>query len=168
MFRNKKFSYKKFNYKNWFGLSVVAVMVAALTACAYTRATLDLDTDLELKFTISPAVNPDADGRASPIVLNLLYLKDNRQFEQEDFIALLQTPEERLGKDLIEKIRLKEFIPVEQRELVLVLPNDVRYVGVVAEYIQYQEANGKLILPIEAHASNSFEVTVDKASMKLD
>jgi type VI secretion system protein VasD len=116
---------------------------------------------------MSSMVNPDSDGRTSPIVLNLLYLKDNRQFEQEDFIALLESPEDRLGKDLIEKVRLKEFIPSESRWVTYVVPEGVNYVGVIAEFIQYQDAQGKLILPIERHTYNEFKVLVDKNSIGI-
>jgi len=147
--------------------SVVFSLIALLAACAFTRETLDLTTDVNIEFTVSSTVNPDTDGRSSPVVLNLLYLKDNRQFEQEDFIALLESPEDRLGKDLIEKIRLKEFIPAEEREVSYVLPEGVNYVGVIAEFIQYQEATGKLILPIEGHASNNYTVSVDKDSISI-
>lgn len=148
-------------------LSIVCSLVAILAACALTREALDLDTDINIEFTVASNVNPDTDGRSSPVVLNLLYLKDNRQFEQEDFIALLESPEDRLGKDLIETIRLKEFIPSEEREIMFVLPEGVNYVGVIAEFIQYQDATGKLILPIEAHAANDYMVSVDKDSISI-
>jgi len=150
-----------------FKLSIVIAFICLLAACAFTRETLDLTTELNIEFTVSSSVNPDSDERSSPVVLNLLYLKDNRQFEQEDFIALLESPEDRLGKDLIEKIRLKEFIPSEEREVAYVLPEGVNYVGVIAEFIQYQDAIGKLILPIEGHASNKYTVSVDKDSISI-
>ena len=150
------------SFKKILKLSTVISLIAVLAACAYTRERLNLMTALELEFDISSTVNPDTDGRTSPVVLNLLYLKDNRQFEQEDFIALLESPEDRLGKDLIEKIRLKEFIPSEKREIYYEIPEGVNYVGVIAEFIQYQEAEGKLILPIQRHTDNEFSVSVDK------
>ena len=153
--------------KNILKFSTVLSLVVVLAACAYTREKLDLTTTLDIELKVSSVVNPDSDGRTSPIVLNLLYLKDNRQFEQEDFIALLESPEDRLGKDLIEKIRLKEFIPSEDRRVTYTLPEGVNYVGVIAEFIQYQDAQGKLILPVERHAGNEFIVTVDKDAINF-
>jgi len=160
-------SYLKNSGLKIFKISIVLSLVVALASCAWTREKLDIETEIQVKFTISPMVNPDSDGRASPVVLNLLYLKDNRQFEQEDFIALLESPEDRLGKDLIEKVRLKEFIPSEKRLESFVLPNNVKYVGVIVEYVQYQDANGKLVLPIEAHKTNGYFVNVDKDSISI-
>ncbi len=156
-----------FNYVKLFKFSIILSLIVVSASCAYTRETLDLDTEIRVKFTVSPSVNPDSDGRASPVVLNLLYLKDDRQFEQEDFISLLESPEDRLGKDLIEKVRLKEFIPSEKREESFVLSNDVKFVGVVVEYVQYQDAEGKLVLPVEPHTSNSYFVNVDKDSIYI-
>jgi len=155
------------SFKKIFKFSIVLSLIAVLAACAYTREKLDLVTSLELELKVSSTVNPDSDGRTSPVVLNLLFLKDNRQFEQEDFIALLESPEDRLGKDLIEKIRLKEFIPSENRGVTYVIPEGVNYVGVIAEFIQYQDAQGKLILPIERHTDNEFSVSVDKDSISI-
>jgi type VI secretion system protein VasD len=148
-------------------LLVVLLTLAAVisTGCAYTRAKLDLDTSAFLSFKVSPTVNPDSSGRASPVVLNLYYLTDNRQFEQEEIISLLQSAEDRLGKDLIDHVRLKEFIPGEKREESLPLTTQVKYIGVVAEYVQYEEAQSKLLIPIEPHKKNSYFVIVDKLAL---
>ena len=154
-------------FKNILKFATVLSLVVGLAACAYTREKLDLTTSLELDLKVSSIVNPDSDGRTSPIVLNLLYLKDNRQFEQEDFIALLESPEDRLGKDLVEQIRLKEFIPSEERSVTYTLPEGVNYVGIIAEFIQYQDAQGKLILPVERHAGNEYVVSVDKDTISI-
>ena len=146
----------------------VSFIVILLASCAMTREALNLDTELNLEVSVSWNINPDSDGRSSPIVLNLLYLKDSRQFEQEELIALLESPEDRLGKDLIDTIRLKEFIPSEQREVFYVLPEGVNYVGIVAEFIQYQGAIGTVILPIERHATNDFTIALEKDVVRID
>jgi type VI secretion system protein VasD len=149
-------------------LIILLCLITGLTAgCAWTRAKLDLDTSAFLSFKISPAVNPDSSDRASPIVLNLFYLTDNRQFEQEEFISLLQNPRDRLGKDLLDQVRLKEFIPGENRDEKFPLPHEVKYIGVVAEYVQYEQAQTKLLIPIEPHTENSHFVRVDKLAISL-
>ena len=156
-----------FQLKPFLRAVLLILFALSLAGCAYTKKTLDLETELDINFEISSDVNPDEDGRASPVVINLLYLKDNRQFEQEDFIALLEDTEGRLGKDLIEKIRLKEFIPSETRRVENPLAEDVKYVVIVAEFIQYQDATGKLVLPIEPHSGNDFDVIVEKDSLSI-
>ncbi|MFV1873524.1 MAG: type VI secretion system lipoprotein TssJ [Oleiphilus sp.] len=147
---------------------LVVFTVIFVAGCSMTREMLDLNTDINMEFYVSSTVNPDSDGRSSPIVVNLLYLRDNRQFEQEDFIALLESPEDRLGKDLIETIRLKEFIPSEVRDVFYALPDGVKYVGIVAEFIQYQDAKGTLILPIEAHSGNDYTILLEKDTVRIE
>lgn len=143
----------------------IAMAAMLLSSCASFREFMGFDTEAQLKFNISSAVNPDTNGRPSPIVINLLFLKDNRQFEQEDLISLLSNASERLGKDVIDTVRLKEFIPGEERTETFKLSNDTAYIGILAEYVQYQDAEAKLILPIEAHTTNKYFVNINKLSM---
>lgn len=148
-------------------LIIMSLAAALLNGCAYTREKLDLETSALLKFRVSETVNPDSNGRPSPVVLNLFFLTDNRQFEQEDIISLLQDADDRLGKDMIDKVRLKEFIPGEIREKKLKLSKKVKYIGVLAEYVQYEDAQAKLLLPIEAHTKNRYFLNVDKLALSL-
>lgn len=142
-----------------------SITAMLLNGCASTREFLDLETSMFLKFRVSESVNPDSNGRASPIVINLFYLTDNRQFEQEDIISLLQDADDRLGKDMIDKARLKEFIPGEDRDKSMKLSKKVKYVGILAEYIQYEKANAKLLIPIEAHTKNTEVINVDRLAV---
>ncbi len=146
------------------GLAVLLATVI-ITGCAYTREKLDLDTSAKLFFKIAEDVNPDTNGRASPVVVNLLFLSNNRQFEQEDLISLMENAEDRLGKDLMNKVRLKEFIPGETRSEFFELTAETTYIGVVTEYIQYQKAEAKLLLKLEPHTNNKFSVRVNRLSM---
>lgn len=147
------------------GLIAALIATTLLTGCSYTREKLDLDTTAKLFFKIAEDVNPDASGRPSPVVVNLLFLRNNRQFEQEDLISLMENAEDRLGKDLINKIRLKEFIPGETRNEFFELTAETAYIGVVTEYVQYQNAEAKLLLKLEPHTNNKFGVHVNRLSM---
>lgn len=146
-------------------LIIIGLTASLLNGCAFTREKLDLETSAFLKFRVSNTVNPDSNGRSSPIVLNLFYLTDNRQFEQEDIISLLQNAEDRLGKDMMDKVRLKEFIPGEVRVETFKLNKRVKYIGVLAEYVQYDKAEAKLLLPIEPHTKNKYFVDIDKLAV---
>ncbi|PID43916.1 MAG: type VI secretion system lipoprotein TssJ [Gammaproteobacteria bacterium] len=145
--------------------------LAILFSCAMllsSCASFQFDTNARLKFVISEAVNPDSNGRPSPVVINLLFLNSNRQFAQEDLISLMQDAEERLGKDLINMIRLKEFIPGEVRtESFDQLAPEITHIGIVTEYIQYQDADAKQLIEISPESDNDYIVRVNKLSMSL-
>ncbi|WP_236250501.1 type VI secretion system lipoprotein TssJ [Microbulbifer sp. ALW1] len=139
---------------------LVAVLAVALSACQTTRRTLNLDTSVALAVDIQNNVNPDSDGRASPVVLRVFMLADDRQFSREEFLNLYENAESRLGKDLIDTVVLKEFAPGEQRLERLPLTPEVKYIGLLAEFVQYQQADGLMLLPITDHKENEYAITL--------
>lgn len=140
------------------------VMVAG---CGTTARVLNLDTEVELNFQVWPNINPDEAGRSSPLVIRVFELKDARQFQTEDFIGLFQESKERLGGDLIAEYRLREFAPGLNRTEVLKVDPDVRYIGLLAEFVQYESAQARLVFPIEAHRTTNKIVWVNKTSIQF-
>lgn len=146
-------------------LLVVIALVVGLAACQTTRRTLNLDTSIALAVEIENDVNPDSDGRASPVVLRVFMLADDRQFSREDFLNLYENADSRLGKDLIDTVILKEFAPGEQRIEQLALTPEVRYIGLLAEFVQYQDADALMLLPITDHKKNEYAITLEGTRM---
>ncbi|WP_239692653.1 type VI secretion system lipoprotein TssJ [Microbulbifer mangrovi] len=146
-------------------LLVVVALVVGLAACQTTRRTLNLDTSIALAVEIENDVNPDSDGRASPVVLRVFMLADDRQFSREDFLNLYENADSRLGKDLIDTIILKEFAPGEQRIEQLALTPEVKYIGLLAEFVQYQDADALMLLPITDHKKNEYAITLEGTRM---
>lgn len=142
------------------GALALTLCAALLAGCSTVRSELGIATKAEMNIQVADNVNPDDQGHASPIVLDVLILKNRRQFEQEDFLSLYQDAAGQLGKDLISKVQLKEFIPGEKRTETLKLDKDARFIGILAEYSQYDKAETKLLLPIEPHSTNDFEIEV--------
>ena len=148
--------------KKWSALAVLAAaLLATLAGCQTTRRVLNTETSAELQFTIAKDVNPDSDNRPSPIVISVYVLKDARQFEREDFLSLYEAAAQRLGPDLVRKIRLREFVPGETRTENIPLDPSVHYLGVVAEYSQYNKAQTIVVLPITDHTNNEFHLRAE-------
>lgn len=148
------------NQEKWMKLVLVALLAMAVSACQTTRRTLNFDTSVALDVDIEQNVNPDSDGRASPVVLRVFMLADDRQFSREEFLNLYENAESRLGKDLIDTVILKEFAPGEQRTEELSLSPEVKYVGLLAEFVQYQRAEALMLLPITDHKKNTYAITL--------
>ncbi|MBY6209988.1 type VI secretion system lipoprotein TssJ [Microbulbifer agarilyticus] len=148
-------------------LKLVLVLLLALTlaACQTTRRTLNFDTSVALNLEIEQDVNPDNDGRASPVVVRVFMLADDRQFSREEFLNLYENAESRLGKDLIDTVILKEFAPGEQRLEELALSPEVKYIGLLAEFVQYQRAEALMLLPITDHRKNDYAITLEGTRM---
>ncbi|WP_231758728.1 type VI secretion system lipoprotein TssJ [Microbulbifer elongatus] len=139
---------------------LVVLLAIAVSACQTTRRTLNFDTSVALNLDVQSDVNPDSDGRASPVVVRVFMLADDRQFSREEFLNLYENAESRLGKDLIDTVILKEFAPGEQRIEELPLTPDVKYVGLLAEFVQYQRADALMLLPITDHRKNDYAITL--------
>ncbi|AWF79609.1 type VI secretion system lipoprotein TssJ [Microbulbifer sp. A4B17] len=146
--------------KKLFQVGLIGFLAVAIAGCQTTRRTLNLDTSLELVVETQNDVNPDDDGRASPVVIRVFMLADERQFAREDFLNLYENAQSRLGKDLIDTVILKEFAPGEQRIEELALTPDVKYIGLLAEFVQYQDAEALMVLPITDHKKNEYEVSL--------
>lgn len=137
---------------------LVALLVFSLAGCSSTRRALNLETSAEITLDATKNVNPNTDGKASPLVIRVLKLRDDRQFKQEDFLNLFENAKSRLGDDLIESVRLKEIAPGEERVEVFKLTPEIRYLGILGEYIRYEDAQAKQIILIEPHKTNKVEL----------
>lgn len=148
--------------KKFFALSVIATAIVALAACQTTRRTLNFDTSAYIEFKALNNVNPDSDHRPSPVVVRMFKLADARQFRREDFLNLYENAEQRLGNDLLDTIVLKELAPDETRIESIALTPETKYIGLLAEFVQYEDAKAIMVLPITDHKKNKFEVTLHK------
>ncbi|CAM3827545.1 type VI secretion system lipoprotein TssJ [Parendozoicomonas haliclonae] len=140
---------------------VAAVLVLLVAGCSTSREVLDFDTLAELQINATTDVNKDDDGRPSPLVIRVFKLADARQFEREDFLALYEQAEDRLGRDLLGTIQLKEIAPGENRLEEIELTPEVKFLGIMAEYSRYGESRTTLVLPVRAHYGNDFVVVAD-------
>jgi type VI secretion system protein VasD len=126
-------------------------VIMALTSCTKvngTGKTIGLDTDLRLTIHAEQDINPDAKNRPSPVFVRMYELKSPMVFHQSDFMTLYTKDKATLEADFINKQDLKIFVPGDTREANLVLNPGTRYVALYAEFLQYQNANYKVIFPV--------------------
>ncbi|WP_085726876.1 type VI secretion system lipoprotein TssJ [Pseudomonas sp. R37(2017)] len=122
-------------------------------------------TKLNLKLTTSDQLNPDLNGRPSPIVVRLFELKHPVTFENADFFSLYERARETLAPDLIAGEEL-ELRPGETVELKLSVKAGSRYVGVLAAYRDLPETRWRYtvqVTPMEVTAAN---LTLDQAGIR--
>ena len=142
--------------------ALISVVALSVVSCSGTRKLLNIDTAAELTVITSKDVNPDQDGRPSPIVIKVFALTDDRQFKREDFLSLYENPPERLGSDLIDTFTLQEFSPEETRTETVKLTPETQFIGLMAEYAQYDKAKALLILPVTPHKKTSYTIRAER------
>ena len=146
-----------------FPLAVLATLLG-LGGCSALSPYSNL-TKLDLSLAGSDQLNPDLNGRPSPIVLRLFELKHPVAFENAHFFSLYQRPKEALSPDLVTLEEL-ELRPGETRELKLSVQADSRYVGVLAAYRDLPEAQWRFVIPLEAAARNRSQLSLDARGIR--
>lgn len=141
---------KKSAFICWMALVLSLVLQGCSSVNSKVGGAFGLDTDVSLKLIAAADINPDDKGRPSPLVIRLYELKTPRQFERANFIDLFERAPAVLGADLVGKQVLKPLKPGEERKDKFVIGKEARYVGLVAEFLQYKNAKYKVIVPIAA------------------
>lgn len=144
-------------------LALLAALLS-LTGCAALSPYSDM-TKLDLTLNGSDQLNPDLNGRPSPIVLRLIELKHPVAFETADFFSLYQRPKEALSPDMVVLEEL-ELRPGEQREMKLSVQPGSRYVGVLAAYRDLPESNWRVVIPLQEKERNSSVLTLNAQGIK--
>jgi len=137
---------------NWLKVTTLVITMTVISACSSLNTkvggVMKLDTDLKLTFHADADINPDDKKKPSPLFLRLYELKSTKQFQKANFIDLFERDTEVLGADMVGKQTLKRLKPGDDRKDSYVLKPETRFVGLVAEFLQYKDAKFKIIIPI--------------------
>ncbi|MGE8295094.1 MAG: type VI secretion system lipoprotein TssJ [Pseudomonas sp.] len=142
----------------------LCTMLLTLAGCA-ALSPYSTMTKLDLSLVGSDQLNPDLNGRPSPIVIRLMELKHPVAFENADFFSLYQRPKEALSPDLVAFEEL-ELRPGETRDLKLSVQDGSRYVGVLAAYRDLPEANWRYVIPVEAVQRNRARLSLNERGIR--
>ncbi|VVM86899.1 hypothetical protein PS662_02620 [Pseudomonas fluorescens] len=145
-------------------------MLTALTALVLLAACSSLSpyshvTKVNLKLTGSDQLNPDLNGRPSPIVVRLFELKHPVTFENADFFSLYERAKEFLAPDLVASEEL-ELRPGETVELKLSVEEGSRYVGILAAYRDLPETKWRYTVQVTPVDVTEADLTLDQAGIR--
>jgi type VI secretion system protein VasD len=112
---------------------------------------------------VSRDVNPDANGRPSPVVVHVYQLRGDAAFQRVEFFDLMDDSVKALGEVLISRDEFS-LQPGERRMLDVTVANEAAFVGVAAEYRAFRTAEWRAIVPAPRQA---FTVSVEKARVAV-
>ncbi|MGW8392305.1 type VI secretion system lipoprotein TssJ [Pseudoduganella sp. HUAS MS19] len=137
-------------------LSLAALLILGACASGPPKPAL-----IKANVTVAGDVNPDARGRASPVVLRLFELKNLGAFQSADFFSLLERDKEALGSELLAR---EEFTlrPGERKQFDRPLQADTRFVAVVAAFRDLEKSSWRAAIPV--HASQTMPVSIKLGS----
>ncbi len=113
----------------YFILGVLLLTVLNLSGCAWFESVPHAD------FTFQSAhyLNPDMDGRPSPVVVTIYQLKSAYAFKQADSTSLMANSAKILAGDLIDKNTI-EIRPNSTQSITQMLDPNTQFLGIVADY----------------------------------
>jgi len=139
-----------------------------ISGCSNVASVLNLDADLELNVIAKDDINPDDSERASPLVIRLYELKDNKKFEGMEFYDIYLNDKKILGKNLIDKHKLKHFVPDTKRKKQFVLNKKTKYVGLFAEFSNYKDSEFRAVVEIDPHFDRKIDIVLTGTSLQVD
>ncbi len=139
----------KFNISKILCIAAIAFTLASCTSVnSKVGGLLDLDTDLKLSFVVDKNINPDDSKVSSPLIVRMYELKSTKAFENANFIDLYERDTDVLGKTMITQQSLKPIQPNEDSTARFVLSKGTKFIGLYAEFLQYEDAKYKVIIPV--------------------
>lgn len=144
--------------------ALAALAFALLVAGCTAFSPYSTQTRLELQIAASEQLNPDINGRPSPIVLRLMELKNPVLFNTVDFFSLYEQPKVVLAPDLIANEEL-ELRPGEQLQLKLHVQEGSRYIGVLAAYRDLPETKWRYVIQLVPGGANRAYLTLDHSGI---
>ncbi|WP_053183123.1 type VI secretion system lipoprotein TssJ [Pseudomonas kilonensis] len=141
--------------------TLAALAMTLLLGGCTTLSPFSTMTKLNLTLTASDQLNPDLNGRPSPVVVRLFELRHPVAFENSDFFSLYERARETLAPDLVSSEEL-ELRPGETVELRLGITGDGRYVGILAAYRDLPHARWRYTLPVAATQLTEANLTLDQ------
>ena len=111
------------------GLLLSALAILILASCGGAPKMKSMTISVEAAAT----VNPDSQGRPSPVILHVLELKSTDQFNRLDYFSLTNNVQGTLGGDLVNQTQMV-MTPDSNRMINLELNPQSTAVGFVAGY----------------------------------
>ena len=145
---------------------LAVICVVSLTGCsvfsdAPSDAVVPQGGNLQLIITADYDLNPNDRGEASPLKIRLYELAAADLFSQASFLDLYDQDSATLQDSLIKMHRVPVQYPGQTTEINLTLNSATRYIGVLAEFSRYQEADARAVGVISADRSHIGHLTIE-------
>jgi type VI secretion system protein VasD len=147
------------------GLLLVSTLLILLSGCA-SAPPPPKPTIITTTIDATAGVNPDAKGRASPIVVRLFELKSIAAFNTADFFSLWDRERETLSAEMIGRDEF-QLRPGEQKMLERTLQPDTRYIAVIAAFRDLERANWRGTVSVVLNQKQPIGIRLDARSVSI-
>ena len=150
----------KKHFRATLGAALVPLVLSlTLVSCAKPPPPPPKPTVLQISLAVDLNTNPDARGRASPVVARLLELKSLAAFQSTDFFSLFDHERDALGNDLVAKEELL-LKPGDSQQFTRELQPDTRFVAVLAAYRDIERSRWRASIPVTLNETTPVTISV--------
>lgn len=144
--------------------SVLLLIIISLTSCSIFQSKTNKFADINAQAV--SYLNPDVNGRASPLVVTFYQLKNAYSFKQADYEALANNSAKALGRDLIDQSSI-EIRPGSKTTIQLALPLNTNYLGIMAAYRNINNGVWHRVIKIDDSIGSHTKVQLDLESQGI-
>jgi type VI secretion system protein VasD len=145
----------------WQGLALSATMLTA--GCAREPD----PTPIGVTLNADAGINPNEEGKASPIVVRLYELKGLKAFNNASFFDLMDDETKALGAELIAS-REYEMTPGKEEKYDREISPEATHVGVVAGFRDIQSAKWRDSIELEQGKDNDFVIYLTSQAVRIE
>jgi len=138
----------------------------ALAACGGDTILAPAPTKVSMNVMASNTINPNAEGRASPVVIRIYRLKSPAIFNEADIFQLFEAEGATLGPDLLGREEMV-VMPGSNQILDREVPDDTTYIGVIANFRDADHAIWRGSAPITAHHTTDLAVGLRDSAVSV-
>jgi len=124
-------------------------------------------TTLELTVVGGPALNPNSEGRPSPVVVRIFDLAAVSAFQAADYAGLFEHPGDALKREVLAQEELV-LRPGDIQERSRTLAPQVQALGIAAGFRDLEHALWRLAVPLKAGRRNFVLIDLDRDTVRLD
>ena len=151
------------------GLVLMAVAMTLLSPDSQAAKTAKVKTAI----TVAEELNPDYQGRSSPVNIIVFQLSSADAFQSADFFSLYEPEAATLGDDLLGRTQLL-LQPGEVREWTADFDKETRFIGVIAAYRDIENAQWRATVELPTKgfigrffSKNKLRIAVDTLAISV-
>ena len=123
-------------------------------------------TRVVLEFEATGDINPNGEGRASPMGVRIYQLKFYSAFKKADFFSLYDKDEQVLGRELVKKQEIL-LQPNEKRTVFFETDGETQTVGLMGLVKDYENIQWKAAAGVQANKTTVINVYVSRAGITV-
>jgi len=122
---------------------------------------------LNIDISATSDVNPDIDGRPSPVILHVLELSATDEFDKDDFFTLTASDPSTLGAGILDKTELI-LTPGSSKSMVLELKPETTSIGFVAGYRDIDNARWRVSQAVSKEEISQMKVVIGNKQISIN